>query len=266
MFFPHMNTGPWWMKIIFFVWSLAWLGGAWGFFAGADSEAGAAIERARPLTGVVDAGPIRVEATVDTVRSVVGPVTGRQCAAVLAGVGAYSSKTETDRQGKSRVVHEYASVRKRREPEGVTLRAGSGVIEVATAHWRPTSGQQQTKYQQEPPDGWQLTPDEISAAESRLGGRFAGWYVDEDCLPAGQQVLLLGVVELRDGVRRVLPPDGSEFVDLFPGTQADAVADARSSATGLRIAGYGFIGVSTLPWLALVAVVARARRKAAGQP
>lgn len=259
-----MNTGPWWLKVIFLVWSLGWLGGAWGFFSGGESKDREAADRALPLTGVVDSGRIRVEASVDGTRTVVGPVTARACAALLTAIGARGSKTETDSQGKSHVVNDYVPVRKRREPEVITLRAGGEVLEVATAHWRPASEQQQTKYDSKPPDGWELTPAEISSAESRVKGSFAGWYLDEGCLPPGQQVLLLGSVELRDGVRRVVPAPGSELVDLVPGTQVEAVEEARSSARGLRIAGYVFIGLSTLPWLVLLLMVLRRRQRPAG--
>ena len=86
-----------------------------------------------------------------------------------------------------------------------------------------------------------------------------GWYLGEGCLPPGQQVLLTGVVELREGVRRVVPAAGAKTVGLFPGTQAEAVAKARTSAQGLRIAGFVFIGLSTLPWVVLVLLAFRRR-------
>lgn len=250
-----MSTGPWWLKVAFVVWSLLWLGGAYGFFTAAASSDRAAVERSMPLTGLVDSGPIRIEATLDGERVFTGPVSGKRCAALTTGTGAYSSRVETDSQGKSHTVHGYASAKKRREPDVIKLTAGSDTLELATEHWRPASDQSQTKYSGQPPDGWGLTPEEIAAARQQVGSDYAGWYLDEGCLPPNQLVLVVGVAEHR----RIVPPAGATFVDLFPGNQAAAVGAAQSTAKGFRIAGGIFIGLSTLPWLVLLLIVLRRR-------
>ncbi|MBL8949446.1 MAG: hypothetical protein JNK82_01625 [Myxococcaceae bacterium] len=252
-----MRSLPWWAHVIFLVWSLAWLAGAWGFFSSATSSDHDAAEREQPLTGLVDSGPIRVEATVNDQPTFVAPVTGKTCAVLTSGVGAYGTKTETDSQGKSHTVYSYASVRKRREPQVFRLDVKGAAIEVSTEHWAPSPGQTQSKYLHAPPPGWDVTEEELQAAKAKLGSTYAGWYLDEGCLPPGQPVLVRGIAQQG----RVMPPAGEAHVDLFPGTQADAVAHARTTAKGLRFAGVVFIGVSTLPWGVLLIIVLRRRRQ-----
>jgi hypothetical protein len=73
-------------------------------------------------------------------------------------------------------------------------------------------------------------------------------------------VFVVGHVEERDGRLGLAPHRGLRRVDLYRGSQAEAVRDLRGNSSGLRVAGGIFAVLAVLPLLGFAIVQLRKRR------
>lgn len=254
---------PLWLKVVLGLWALAWLGGAAGFFYGAKSFDREAAERSQPLTGLVENGEARFEAVIDGSRLVRAPFTERSCAATVVSLGARSweKKTQPDKNGDTN--HFELQIAERRTPDTVDVRVGDTRVVMPVALWQPPQNlaADHREQLQKIPDDFAVPPADIANAIAHVRGSFSGFYADEWCLAGGQSVFISAQMQTRAGVRYLLPKAGSTYVDLFKGTHAEASADSRGTAFGLRIAGGIFIALATLPLVIALVVTLRRRSR-----
>ncbi len=228
------------------VWACLWGMGSYLFFRAARSGDREAERTALPATGLTPGADVRFDGVIDDRSPVEAPLTQEKCAAARMSV--YYVTWAYDGQQKPYRLSELVTTRD--VPERVGVLAGQERVELPLEHWRPppSKSSDDSRVMDSLPERLQIQAADVARAKAAAGDRkFVEYAADEWRLKGGQPVFVQGHLESVAN-RLVLSPDSVlGKVAIFKGTQAEAVAAQQSGSSGLRTAGYVFIGLAALP-------------------
>ena len=226
--------------------------------AGADESQADYV--ATPATRLERGAEVRVEGTIVEGATVSAPFSQKPCLAAVTDVGAVSFYT--DSSGKSRRHSEHI-VTVRTGPPHIAVAVGEAQLELPLERWSPPHDNEVDA--DDLPPTLDVPAEAVERANERAGAAFVRYSVAETAIIGGTRVFVVAKLEDREGPLRLDVDPVLERVVLFPGSQAEYVADLRSSRKGLRITGWIFgAGVAPLP-LAVILLVLFVRRRRARQ-